>query len=132
MDSYEISYWVKGQSRELNKTDLQIRRPIPTGGFITYKTANLQTNLEYIVAVYGKNRYLTDPIDRRYYSSEIYYSSESMSHENQQLAYKSIQLKSARKIHSTWFFNNFVNLERTWKNIQNISCKRHRKPLRNR
>ena len=31
--------------------------------------------------------------------------SESMSHENQQLAYKCRQLKSARKIHSTWFLN---------------------------
>ena len=32
--------------------------------------------------------------------------SESISNENQQLAYKCRQLKSARKIHSTWFFNN--------------------------
>ena len=39
--------------------------------------------------------------------------SESMSHENQQLAYKCRQLKSARKIHSTWFFNNVVNLKLT-------------------
>ena len=30
--------------------------------------------------------------------------SESMSHENQQLAYKCRELKSARNIHSTWFF----------------------------
>ena len=37
--------------------------------------------------------------------------SESMSHENQHLAYKCRQLKSARKIHSTWFFNNVVNLK---------------------
>ena len=59
------------------------------------------------------------------------YVSESMSHENQQLAYKYRQLKSAWKIHSTWFFNNVVN-ERAWKNTQNISCKRHRKPFRNR
>ena len=29
--------------------------------------------------------------------------SENMSHENQQLAYKCQQLKSARKIHSSWF-----------------------------
>ena len=29
--------------------------------------------------------------------------SESMSHENQQLTYKCQQLKSAQKIHSTWF-----------------------------
>ena len=39
--------------------------------------------------------------------------SESMSHENQQLAYKCRQLKSARKIHSTWLFNNVVNLKLT-------------------
>ena len=31
---------------------------------------------------------------------------ESMSHENQQLTYECQQLKSARKIHSTTFFNN--------------------------
>ena len=31
--------------------------------------------------------------------------SESMSHENQQLACKCRQLKTARKIHSTWFFS---------------------------
>ena len=39
--------------------------------------------------------------------------SESMSHENQQLAYKCRQLKSARKIHSTWFFNNVINIKLT-------------------
>ena len=41
------------------------------------------------------------------------FESESMSHENQQLAYKCRQLKSARKIHSTWFFNNVVNIKLT-------------------
>ena len=39
--------------------------------------------------------------------------SESISHENQQLAYKCRQLKSARKIHSTWFFNNVINIKLT-------------------
>ena len=39
--------------------------------------------------------------------------SESMSHENQQLAYKCRQLKSARKIHSIWFFNNVINIKFT-------------------
>ena len=39
--------------------------------------------------------------------------SESMSHENQQLPCKCRQLKSAQKIHSTWFFNNVVNLKLT-------------------
>ena len=36
-----------------------------------------------------------------------------MSYENQQLAYKCQQLKSARKIHSTWFFNSVVNSKLT-------------------
>ena len=39
--------------------------------------------------------------------------SESMSHENQQLTHKCQQLKSAWKIHPTWFFNNVVNLKLT-------------------
>ena len=39
--------------------------------------------------------------------------SESMSYENQQLAHKCRQLKSARKIHSTWIFNNVVNIKLT-------------------
>ena len=41
------------------------------------------------------------------------FESESMSHENQQLAYKCRRLKSARKIHSTWFFNDVVNIKLT-------------------
>ena len=36
-----------------------------------------------------------------------------MSHENQQLAYKCRELKSARKIHSNWFLNNVVNIKLT-------------------
>ena len=57
--------------------------------------------------------------------------SESMSHENQQLAYQCRQLKSAQKIHSTLFFNNVVDLKLTEhgriykifhaKNIENLS-----------
>ena len=39
--------------------------------------------------------------------------SKSMSHENQQLTYKCQQLKSAIKIHSTWFFNNVANIKLT-------------------
>ena len=34
---------------------------------------------------------------------------ESMCHENHQLAYKCRQLKSARKIHSTWFYNSTLH-----------------------
>ena len=37
--------------------------------------------------------------------------SESMCHENHQLAYKCRQLKNAGKIHSTWFWNNEVNVK---------------------
>ena len=36
---------------------------------------------------------------------------ESLSHKNQQLAYKCRKLKSARKIYSTWFYNNCVNIK---------------------
>ena len=34
-----------------------------------------------------------------------------MRHENHQLAYKCRQLKNAGKIHSTWFWNNAVNVK---------------------
>ena len=37
--------------------------------------------------------------------------SESMCHENHQLAYKCCQLKNAGKIHSTWFWINAVNVK---------------------
>ena len=36
---------------------------------------------------------------------------ETLSHKNQQLAYKCRKLKSARKIYSTWFYNNCVNIK---------------------
>ena len=36
---------------------------------------------------------------------------ESMCHENHQLAYKCHQLKSARKIHSTWFYNSTLRIK---------------------
>ena len=34
---------------------------------------------------------------------------ENMCHENHHLAYKCCQLKSARKIHSTWFYNSTLH-----------------------
>ena len=37
--------------------------------------------------------------------------SESMCHENHQLAYKCRQLKDAGKIHYTWFWNNVLNIK---------------------
>ena len=45
--------------------------------------------------------------------SETLFVSESMSLENQRLAYKCRQLKSVRNIHSTWFFNNVINVKLT-------------------
>ena len=36
-----------------------------------------------------------------------------MSLENQQLGYKCRQIKIARKIHSTWFFNNVADVKLT-------------------
>ena len=36
---------------------------------------------------------------------------ETMCHENHQLHYKCRQLKNTGKIHSTWFWNNFVNVK---------------------
>ena len=36
---------------------------------------------------------------------------ESMCHENHQLAYKCRQLKSAHKIHSTWFYNSTLHIK---------------------
>ena len=45
--------------------------------------------------------------------SERLFVSESMYHGNKQLAYKCPQLKAAWKIHTTWFFNNVVNIKLT-------------------
>ena len=41
------------------------------------------------------------------------YISESMCYENQQLTYKCCQLKNSKRIHSTWFWNNVVNINVT-------------------
>ena len=43
--------------------------------------------------------------------------SESISHENHQLAYKCCQLKNAGKIHSTWFWNNAINVKLSERSI---------------
>ena len=72
LNNYEISYWVKGQPRAINKTDLPIVRPtVDAEGYVSYEIENLQTGVEYLVAVYGENQYSTDILDRIYYSSEI-------------------------------------------------------------
>ena len=44
------------------------------------------------------------------FSSKLFIS-ESMCHENHQLAYKCRQVKNAWKIHSTWFWNNAVHVK---------------------
>ena len=44
------------------------------------------------------------------FSSKLFVS-ESLSYENQQLAYKCWKLKSARRIYSMWFYNNCVNIK---------------------
>ena len=46
------------------------------------------------------------------FSSKLFIS-ESMCHENHQLAYKCLQLKNMGKIHSTWFWNNTVHVKRS-------------------
>ena len=40
-----------------------------------------------------------------------FFANESMCHENHQLAFKCHQLKSARKIHSTWFYNSTLYIK---------------------
>ena len=42
---------------------------------------------------------------------ETLFVNESMCHENHQLVYKYRQLKSARKIHSTWFHNSTLHIK---------------------
>ena len=44
-------------------------------------------------------------------SSGKLFVNESMCHENHQLVYKCHQLKSASKIHSTWFYNSTLHIK---------------------
>lgn len=72
LSNYKVSYWVNGQRRNINKTDVSIGRPRPDAdGYISYEIQNLQTGLEYIAAVYGENQYSTDAINWSFYSTEI-------------------------------------------------------------
>ena len=63
-----------------------------------------------------KNRKLlgTKSLDltRLKFSGKLFVS-DSMCMENQQLSYLCRQLKNAKKIHSTWFFNNVLNIKLT-------------------
>ena len=71
LQHYNITYWVKGQQRHINKTELSIGRLSPTGGFISYEIEGLQNGLEYQVDVYGVNKYSSDVIKEEYYTSRI-------------------------------------------------------------
>ena len=52
----------------------------------------------------------SDGLTQLNFSGRLFIS-ESMCHENHQLSYKCRQLKNAGKIHSTWFWNNSVNVK---------------------
>ena len=51
-----------------------------------------------------------DVLTQLNFSDSLFFS-ERMCHENHQLSYKCWQLKTAGKIHSTWFWNNSVNVK---------------------
>ena len=63
------------------------------------------------VLINSKNlRNKSEDLRQLKFSGKLFIS-ESMCHENHQLAYKCRQLKNAGKIHSTWFWNNAVNVK---------------------
>ena len=67
--------------------------------------------LKWRVLVNRKNlRNKSENLRQLKFSGKLFMS-ESMCHENHQLAYKCCQLKNAGKIHSTWFWNNAVNFK---------------------
>ena len=67
--------------------------------------------LKQKVLVNRKNlRNKSEDLRQLKFSGKLFIS-ESMCHENHQLAYKCRQLKNAGKIHSTWFWNNAVNVK---------------------
>ena len=67
--------------------------------------------LKRSVLVNRKNlRNKSEDLRQLRFSGKLFIS-ESMCHENHQLAYKCRQLKNAGKIHSTWFWNNEVNVK---------------------
>ena len=71
LNGYEISYWVKQQSQYVNRTDVSVGSPPSTDGLISYEIRNLQTGLEYKVAVYGRNQYLSDDVEMTFYAANI-------------------------------------------------------------
>ena len=74
---------------------------------VKFKCRNLKQN----VLVDRKNlRNTSEDLRQLRFSGKLFIL-ESMCHENHQLAYKCRQLKNAGKIHSTWFWNNAVNVK---------------------
>ena len=65
-------------------------------------------------------------------SSGKLFVNESMCHENHQLACKCRQLKSARKIHSTRFYNSTLHIKTCgkWAYLQDISSNGYRESFR--
>ena len=59
----------------------------------------------------GKNLGTKSPEILKLKFSEKLFVSESMSYETLQIEYRRWQHRSARKKHSTWFFNNVVNVK---------------------
>ena len=74
LQHYNITYWVKGELRPINKTDLSIGRPTAIGGLISFEIKGLQTGVEYVVQVYGVNQYLTDDIEQKYQNQKYFFS----------------------------------------------------------
>ena len=58
-----------------------------------------------------QNKSLDLTVTQLKFSGKLFVN-ESMCHENHQLAYKCCQLKSERKIHSTWFYNSTFHIKR--------------------
>ena len=66
---------------------------------------------KHSILINRKNlRNKSDVLTQLNFSGRLFVS-ESMCHENHQLSYKCRQLKNSSKIHSTWFWNNSVNVK---------------------
>ena len=69
------------------------------------------TKQKRIILIDRKNlRNKSENLSQLKFAVKIFIS-ESMCHENHQLAYKYRQFKNAWKIHSAWFWNNIINVK---------------------
>ena len=94
---------------EVKSDDLQVchRLKKKESDIVKFKCRKLKRS----VLVNRKNlRNKSEDLRQLRFSGKLFIS-ESMCHENHQLAYKCRQLKNAGKIHSTWFWNNTVNVK---------------------